>query len=299
MYDGILFPTDGSETAASVFEYALEIATTHDATVYVLNVADTTRDSITEMRDEVIEDLERKGEQVVDEMEEHAATRSVSVVTDVLRGEPYKTIVDYANSSDIDLIVMPTHGQSGLERFLLGSVTERVVNTSTVPVLTVTPDTAGDKGFSYPCHNVLVPTDGSTGGDLALDAGIDFANASDAALHILHVVETASLGIDVRSVIAEEKFEERATEILDAARKTAQEASVEDVTSSIAYGRPSREIRSYIDENDVDVVVLGTRGKTDFSLYALGGVSAKWIRTSPVPVLVVREEVADDSDTTS
>jgi nucleotide-binding universal stress UspA family protein len=197
-------------------------------------------------------------------------------------------------SWDVDLVVMPTHGRSGVKRLLLGSVTERVVNTSPVPVLTVTPN--ADSEFYYPSRSVLVPTDGSQGAKLALDAGIDFAKASDAELHLLNVVETASLGIDVRSAVANDDLEKGADNILDTAREVANEASIEAISTTIEYGRPFREILSYIEEHDIDVVVLGTHGKTDFSRYALGGVSAKLIRTSPVPVLMARGPAPDNSD---
>lgn len=294
MYDRILFPTDGSETAASIFDYALDIAATHDATVHVLNVADTTLDGGARTRGAVTDALERAGQRVVEALRARAAERGVPVVTAVLRGAPDREIVDYGETSDVDLVVMPTHGRRGLERFLLGSVTERVVTTTTVPVLTVTPDADGER-FTYPSHDVLVPTDGSRGADNALETGIDFASASDASLHLLHVVETASLGRDVRSAVADDELTERANEILDAARDTARRASLGDITTSVEYGRPFREIRSYVREHDVDVVVLGTHGETRFDQYVLGGVSSKLLRTSPVPVLVAHSGETDSS----
>jgi nucleotide-binding universal stress UspA family protein len=294
MYDRILFPTDGSETATSVFEYVLEIATTHDTTVHVLNVVDTTQDGVTDDREEVIDTLEREGERYVGELAGRASDQDVSVVTAVRRGVPDRTIVEYGEASGVDLVVMPTHGRSDLDRFLLGSVTERVVNTAPAPVLTVTPDATDDAEFTYPCRTVLVPTDGSQGADLALEAGTALANASGATLHLLHVVETASLGIDVRSTAVEDELEERANELLETARETARASSVQETTTSVAYGRPFREILSYVETHDVDAVVLGTQGETDFSRYTLGGVSTKLLRISPVPVLLIRDGVTGD-----
>lgn len=297
MYDSILFPTDGSETATAAFEYALDVAGTHDATLYVLNVADTSANGTAGMPDEAIDALEREGERIVDELAARAAARDVPVETDVLAGDPAETIVDHAAGIGVGLVVMPTHGRRGLERLLLGSVTERVVNTAPVPVLTVPPDAAATDALAYPSRTVLVPTDGSRGAERALGTGIEFATASDAALHLLHVVETASLGIDVRSVVAEGELEERADEILDAANDTAREAGLDEVSTAVSYGRPGREILSYVESEGVDVLVLGTRGTTDFGRYTLGGVSAKLLRASPVPVLMVRGTA--DSETTA
>ncbi|MFT4946015.1 MAG: nucleotide-binding universal stress UspA family protein [Natronomonas sp.] len=287
MYDQILFPTDGSETASVAFEYALSVASAHDATLHVLHVADSSVASTTTVGGEVVDVLEQEGEQFVDELRERAETAGVSVVTDVQQGGPADMITAYAEEYDIELIVMPTHGRSGLKRHLLGSVTERVLSTALTPVLTVTPSEGEE--FVYPPSTLLFPTDGSRCAELALDEATGLVDATGATLHLLTVVETTALGIDVRSTVARDQLEAQATEILDGARATAEEAGIESVSTSVAYGRPYKEIHSYLTEEGIDLVVLGTRGETDFSKYVLGGVSDKLIRTAPVPVLVVPE----------
>lgn len=89
--------------------------------------------------------------------------------------------------------------------------------------------------------------------------------------NVRHVVETASLGIDVRSVVPEDELEDRANEILDTARETVRGASIKDITTSAAYGRSSLEILTYVEENDIDVDMFGMNY---FSRYTLGSVSA-------------------------
>lgn len=73
------------------------------------------------------------------------------------------------------------------------------------------------------------------------------------------------------------------------ATETVEAASVDAVQSEIEYGSPAKKIRSYIQENGIDLAILGTHGETDFSRYMMGGVSAKIVRTSPIPVMWVRE----------
>ena len=140
MYDDILVPTDGSEGTDKAAEHALDIAEKYDATahvVYVVNTsaystlpADSNWESITAA-------LEDEGKEATGEIVERMHDADVDAVPSVEEGIPHKTILEYADNNDIDLIVMGTHGKSGLDRLLLGSVTEKVVRASEVPVLTV------------------------------------------------------------------------------------------------------------------------------------------------------------------
>jgi nucleotide-binding universal stress UspA family protein len=287
MYDRILFPTDGSDPATETLAYALQIASAHDATVHVLNVADTGRDSVTAIRGEVVDVLEEEGQQIVEAAAREANDAGVTAVTEVLQGDPHRTIVDYAERAAVDCIVMATHGRRGLHRFLLGSVTERVINTATVPVVAVDP--AQSRRLAYPPRRVLVPTDGSRGAALALERGIEVAAATGADLHLLHVVETSSLGPETGAARGTDEQTERADELLAEAVQRAEAASLDSVTGVVEHGDPATAIRSYVEDNEVDLTVLGTHGQTDFSRYVMGGVSSKLVRTSRVPVMWVRD----------
>jgi nucleotide-binding universal stress UspA family protein len=291
MFDKLLFPTDGSDGAA-VFDHVLDVAEAHDATVHVVNVADTTRESVTQVRGQVIDALEQAGARTVREAASRASDRGVPTVTDVLQGEPYRTIVDYATTYDIDLVIMPTHGRRGLERFLLGSTTERVVRRSDVPVLTIRPD--DDVSVRYPYRTVLVPTDGSDPSAAALSVGADLARTASANLHLLSVVDVTSLGVDVRTDIQATALEESAETILEAAADRAREADVDPAVTAVEFGGSiSRTIRTYVADHDVDLVVMGTHGRTGFDRYVLGSVTARLVRTAPVPVLTVRGATDD------
>lgn len=138
MYDRILVPTDGSEPADRAFEQALNLAETYDAEIHVLNVVDVSAmagefDAMT-----LVNKLEESGERITETLRERAEAAGVErVETEVVEGVPHRTILDYAADHDVDLIVMGTHGRTGLDRFLLGSVTERIVRKAEMPVLTV------------------------------------------------------------------------------------------------------------------------------------------------------------------
>jgi nucleotide-binding universal stress UspA family protein len=137
MYDDILVPTDGSDAANAAVPNAIDLAAKYDATLHVLYVADTTEYSTVTFEDDVVDPLEEEGEDVVDAVVAKADIEGVDARGVVMQGGVFETIQNYVADEGIDAVVMGTHGRRGLGRALLGSVTERVVRTSDVPVLTV------------------------------------------------------------------------------------------------------------------------------------------------------------------
>ncbi len=138
MYSEILVPTDGSPASDAAIEHAIDIADRYDARVHSLYVVDGAAYSTLEAgADVVVEALESEGEEATGRVSTAAENAGVDCTTTVVTGTAYRSIRDYVDERGIDLIVMGTHGRKGLDRYLLGSVTERVVRTSDVPVLTV------------------------------------------------------------------------------------------------------------------------------------------------------------------
>jgi nucleotide-binding universal stress UspA family protein len=138
MYQEILVPTDGSARATMAATHALSLAGEYEARVHALYVMDTAAaagsgSAVEEVRERLVE----TGERAVAAIESRAADMDVPVVTSLVEGAPADVIIEYARENDVDIIVMGTHGRSGLPRYLLGSVTERVVRRARVPVLTV------------------------------------------------------------------------------------------------------------------------------------------------------------------
>ncbi|EMA68259.1 UspA domain protein [Halorubrum aidingense JCM 13560] len=138
MYSEILVPTDGSPASAAAIDHAIDLARQYDARLHALYVVDGAAYSTLEAGAEiVVEALESEGEEATAHIAETAADAGVECTTTVTTGTAYRAISDYVEEHAIDMIVMGTHGRKGLDRYLLGSVTERVVRTATVPVLTV------------------------------------------------------------------------------------------------------------------------------------------------------------------
>lgn len=138
MYEKILLPTDGTESIDSAVEHALNLAQTYDSELHVLYVVDESAYGGVDIRTELIrEGLENEGTRAVDTVRKRADEAGISVVGEVTTGRPYRKILSYADRNDIDLIVMGTHGRRGVDRYLLGSVAEKVVRSADVPVMSV------------------------------------------------------------------------------------------------------------------------------------------------------------------
>jgi nucleotide-binding universal stress UspA family protein len=138
MYDDILVPTDGSAGTEKVIDHAAALAEVHDARLHGLYVVDTASWTGLPMEssfESVRETLRQEGERALRQLEGRAV--DVPVRTELLEGSPARCIVEFATERSCDVVVMGTHGRAGVDRLLLGSVAERVVRSSPVPVLTI------------------------------------------------------------------------------------------------------------------------------------------------------------------
>ena len=147
MYDRILVPTDGSDVAEAAVDHALDLAEKYDAEVHALYVVDIDSvnislgteqvDRIKQGRFDEMDELKEQAEAATGVVADRGAERDVDIIEHVAGGRPHKVIADYAENHDIDIIVMGSHGRAGVRRALLGSVTERTLRSTHVPVLVV------------------------------------------------------------------------------------------------------------------------------------------------------------------
>jgi nucleotide-binding universal stress UspA family protein len=287
MYEDILLPFDGSESAAKVLHHASEIAHWTNAAIHVLYIADTARDSVTVVEGNTVDALVQEGEDIVAEAAKTLETLGVSYDTDVVQGNPAPGIAEYAERYDQDLVVMPTHGREGVSRYLHGSVSEKVVRLSSVPVLTVRMQP--DEQLRFPYDNILIPTDGSPASTHAAEHAVEFAASLGATVHVLSVVESFALGPDVRSAISETEQEQAARDAVDTILSAAKTRGVADTVRHIEQGTPVEEILDCIDSHEIHAVGMGTTGRRGTDRILLGSVAEQTVRSAPVPVMTVAE----------
>lgn len=134
----VLVPIDGSGAARAAADHAIDLATATGAALHVVHVVDVVSYSYDAGSPAVLDALEAAGREAVDEVVEAATDASVGTVeASVLSGRTARSIVNYAGDREVDCIVMGTHGRTGFDRILLGSVTEQVIRLADVPVIGV------------------------------------------------------------------------------------------------------------------------------------------------------------------
>ena len=285
MYDDILVPTDGSDTALNAAEAAVALAERFGARLHAVNVLELGY-LPPGFEDEVPEALEYYGGNMVEEIEELATESGVEVTTDIVAtdGPVHEALVEYVREHGIDCVVMGTQGRTGLGERLLGSTTERTLRLSPVPVFAVREGHSLDADF----ENVLVPTDGSEGARAAADHAIDLATTTDAALHVVYVIDSRSMGYDVGAAAVLEALEEAGQRAVDEIVERAEAAGVRSTQASVVTGTAARSITSYANDRNVDCIVMGTHGRTGVNRILLGSVTERVVATAGVPVLGVK-----------
>ena len=139
-YRNIVIATDGSENNKKAISYGIGIARLSGATVHTLYVVDTSTFSSIPMDggwEEMYEVLRKEGERAVSKVKKLGEASGVNVRDAVLEGHPSSEIITFAENNNVDLIVVGTLGKTGLDRFLMGSVAEKVMRSSKIPVLIV------------------------------------------------------------------------------------------------------------------------------------------------------------------
>lgn len=220
---------------------------------------------------------------------EEAKRQGADATGVLLTGVSWSRIVEIADGDPaIDLVVMGSHGRTGLKRVLLGSVAEKVVRHAPCSVLVVR---AGEPG---PFTDVLVPVDFSQSAQLAVDAAARVVRPGGSGITLLHVIDapvaTNVEAFDLSFMRDLEKSSKKALE--EISTKLRQQVDV-PVTTRVQIGYAGGQILAVLDDDPTfDLVVMGSHGRTGFKRIFLGSVAEKVVRHAPCPVMVVRARPA-------
>lgn len=216
---------------------------------------------------------------------------AVTIRTTLHEGDPTVRIVEYATEWRADLIVLGTHGRTGFERLLLGSVTEKVLRKAPCPVLTVPPRVVSAKqGLSF--AKILCAVDFSATSLRAMDYAASLSAVGGPGITVLNVVELFS-EVSTRDEVALDTPDFRA-EIKRTAAARLHDAISEAVRARCAVaemvtmGKAWKEILHVAKDQACDLIVLGVQGRSTADLLLFGSTTQHVVRQAACPVLTIR-----------
>lgn len=285
----ILWPTDFSKGAEAAFPYAAVLADWHGAELHVLNVREG-GDAVQADMDAQFPVSERRLADRLPEDEAPSKLPDVDALSliqeQVDAPSPAEAIVSYVDAHDIDLVVSGTHGRRGLRRLLMGSVAEEVLRRVSCPVLTVRDHEAR---AAWDVQNILAPVDFSGEGDAAVRHARELAFTYGAKITLLHAVEEviypSTYGLEMADAPGPEVVKRVEQSLASLAR---DEIGYEHVLVEAIVGYAPSVILDYQEEQDVDLIVISTHGRSGLERLLLGSVTERVARRASVPVFVVK-----------
>jgi nucleotide-binding universal stress UspA family protein len=275
----ILVAVDYSSASERALEIAAVLATQCGAAITVLHVIE---EAVFPISDEARQAARSR----LDETVAALRARMFDASSLLREGAAVAEICSSAAELDAGLVVIGSRGRRGLPRFVLGSVAERVVAMSPVPVLTVHPSDAVSilVGGMGRIRHIVAPTDFSEASQRGVDAAVTVALELDAALTIVHVRELPSYAYGLEGLIAEEEAKVRRA--LDEALAHVR-VRLPRADGVARAGAPWKRILDVVEERRADLIVMRTHGRHGLQRMLIGSVAEKIVRLSPVPVLTL------------
>jgi nucleotide-binding universal stress UspA family protein len=293
-YRHLLCPVDFSESSRRALEWSSRFSKSVGAALSVLHVVDTELLSIGNLVavPNAFDELRKRAGEAVAELKRAVDLNHATV--EIVPGIPEDVLVDTANRGAVDLVVMGTHGLSGFQKFLLGSVTEKVLHRVKVPLLTISPNVEGSHRELRDPRAILMAIDFGPETQAVVRHGTWLAEHYRAKLIALHVVRVPYVVLNESSFEPVTRLEvERLTDSLVSKRREDLEALLPSSTADRegvvrVGGTPFESLRDYVSERSVDLLILGAGGHGDAGIRWLGSTCHKMVRLAPCPVLVVR-----------
>lgn len=302
-YRRILVPLDGSDVAKSALAAAAGMSRLFDSELTLITVLpESTRlservaagreapvDGAPESRPDTGSDVVSYLEEVAGELRQSGVHANHAAVFNT---DPATEIVLTARDRHLDLIIMASRGRSGLVRGLLGSVTDRVIHSSPIPVMVVPSgdDSATDQ---WAPKSVIAPLDGSALAETALPHVESISSAANAPITLVRASPFpltyggdpyGGLPTGMLAIADEDEREAKRYLVEVATRLRARGRTVE---TQVGSGHPRSEITRLAQDTDDAMVVMTTRGTSGLTRWVVGSVADGVIRSSGVPVLVV------------
>jgi nucleotide-binding universal stress UspA family protein len=306
MYQRMLVPLDGSELAEVALSYAKELAGRLDLELFLLHVyephASESQFTCQLYIERAAEIAEMQSRGVQTKTGATPGGKAVEARGEIVTGHPAEEIIRFASENNIDLILMATHGRSGVKRWALGSVADKVLRASEVPIwlvrAAIPEEIVHDE---WPKRTMLVPLDGSKLAESVLPHVEALAKQRGAELVqivLLQVTEEPFITSDYPEASMQLTWEEHVRRIKEHFRQKAERYLVEvqqrlakaglNVRSEVLMGKPADEIISYAHNNHPNLVLMATHGYSGISRWEYGSVADKILHGVSSPIFMVR-----------
>jgi nucleotide-binding universal stress UspA family protein len=291
----ILVPLDGSKLAEHALVYISALRRMGECQVLLLSVVDEAEDfralSENEGEDREYNVLSTYLREVAADLEQHLG---VAVDTMVARGVPASRIIEEAGAFAPDLLIISTHGRSGLSRWRFGSVADKIIRATACNTLVIGPratdkETWLEADLKPAFQSILVPLDGSDLGEAALPVARSIADKFGSQVHLVRAVGIPTTADAYGGGVA--YMPDLLDTLVAAARgyieETAKGAGIARAKTAVLVGPAAYQLEDYIAQNGIDLVTMTSHGRSGLLRAALGSVTDRLLGGG-APVLVVR-----------
>jgi len=297
MMNKILVPLDGSDLAERALPCARLIAQGLSANLILMRAvvfpsdAKDILDQANVSDDVVFEQLAVEAKTYLSKVAEPLRVNGLAVREEIQCSPAAEAIVDYARDAGVDLVVMATHGYSGISRWTHGSTAERVLQSLDVPLLLVCAKKCIEEE-KMACHRILIPLDGSSVAEQVLPHAVSIAQTMGAEIVLIRVPVAQVYGslTGEWSVPLEGSFETANEVALAYLERVAGrlDATGLQVTTATRTGAVASVIVEYAEANQIDLIAMCTHGRTGLARWTLGSVADRVLRARCRPLLLVR-----------
>ncbi len=295
MFEKILLPLDGSELAETAIPYVRDLASQLNSEVYLLHVCPEGHQNLNRMHkiylDHTANGLQQDIKAIL------GPNQEPRIKSEVVSGEPVKAIFDFIQQNSISLVAITTCGASGIRRWTLGNVADKVVRGSGIPTLLVrvgeSPRETG-KGF---IKQILAPVDSSEVSRISVPYAVDLAKKLNARITLFSMAQTVyaqnldgmGVGVGVNWDAVDKATEKYTDDSLSSLESDIRAKGVAVSHITVLGIDAASEILELEKKLPADLVVMTTRGRSNIARWAFGSVAEKVLREGGIPLLVIRQ----------
>ena len=285
---------DGSELAEVVLKYAQELSGRLHIDLELLHVCDPHEAEQLPMRKAYMEHMAEimcaRAQEISSRSGAETLEQCISARGSVVVGYPAEAILKYVDDNNIDLVMMSTHGRSGIREWDLGSVATKVIHASRAPIWLVPAELREEVILdTLPMRTLVIPLSGSKQSEAVIPHAIAVAKqrGEESELVLLHVEDVDYITVSRSALQEREEHRARMKAYLEGVAESARGAGLA-ARSEILTGDPAETIITFLKDNPAQLIAMATRGRTGLSRMVFGSVTENVIHlVKKTPMLLV------------